>query len=63
MYPGIKVNGNKLEEEIKEMQLNGNNAYYANQLLIRSKLISKDLKLRLHKSLIRLVNDILREDP
>ena len=53
-YLGVKVNGNNtLEEEIKERLVYGNKAYYANQSLFRSKLISKYTKWRLYKTLIR----------
>lgn len=53
-YLGTKVNGNNsLEEEIKERIVNGNKAYYANQKLFKSQLVSKQAKIRLYQTIIR----------
>jgi hypothetical protein len=47
-YLGSIVNGNNsIEEEIKERIILGNKAYYANQALFKSKLMSKNAKLKI----------------
>jgi hypothetical protein len=47
-YLGSIVNGNNsIEEEIKERIILGNKAYYANQALFKSKLLSKKAKLKI----------------
>jgi hypothetical protein len=53
-YLGSTVNSNNsIEEEIKERIVLGNKAYYANQSLFKSKLISKKAKLKLYNTTIR----------
>ena len=53
-YLGSTVNSNNtVEEEIRERILLGNKAYYANLQLFKSKLISKQAKLKLYCTLIR----------
>ena len=53
-YLGSIVNGNKsIEEEIKERISVGNKAFYANQDLFKSKLLTKNSKLRMFKTLVR----------
>jgi len=48
------VNGNNsIEEEIKRRISLGNKAFYANQDLLKSKLLTKNLKLRMYKTLVR----------
>jgi len=48
------VNGNNsIEEEIKGRISLGNKAFYANQDLFRSKLLTKNSKLRMYKTLVR----------
>jgi hypothetical protein len=43
------VNGNNsIEEEIKERMFLGNKAYYANRALFKSKLLSKNSKLKIY---------------
>ena len=44
---------NSIEEEIKERITLGNKAYYANQDLLKSKLLSKKSKLRMYQTLVR----------
>jgi hypothetical protein len=53
-YLGSIVNGdNTIEEEIKTRIIQGNKAYYANQILFKSKLIAKSLKLYFYTTVIR----------
>jgi hypothetical protein len=53
-YLGSIVNGiNSVDEEIKERISIGNKAYYANQDLLKSKLLSKKSKLRMYQTLLR----------
>ena len=48
------MNGNKsIEEEIKGRISLGSKAFYANQDLIKSKLLTKNSKLRMYKTLVR----------
>ena len=48
------MNGNNtLEEEITERIVKGNEAFYANRTLFKSKLVSRKSKLKSHWSLIR----------
>ena len=48
------VNGNNsIEEEIKERIILGSKAYYANQALFKSKLLSKKTKLKIYWALVR----------
>jgi hypothetical protein len=44
---------NSIEEEIQYRMTLGNKAYYANQLLFKSRLVSKKSKTKLHCSIIR----------
>jgi hypothetical protein len=53
-YLGSIVNGNNsIEEEIKEIIILGNKAYYANQALFKSKLLSRKTKLKIYWTLVR----------
>ena len=53
-YLGSVVNGNNsIEEEIKGRISLGNKAFYANQDLFKSKLLTKNSKLRMYKTLVR----------
>jgi hypothetical protein len=53
-YLGSIVNGNNsIEEEIKERIILGNKAYYANQDLFKSKLLSKKTELKINWTLVR----------
>jgi hypothetical protein len=53
---GSTVNGNNsIEEEIKERIVLGSKAYYANQALFKSKLLSKKSKLKMYQTLVRAV--------
>ena len=53
-YLGSIVNGNNsIEEEIKGRISLGNKAFYANQDLFKSKLLTKNSKLRMYKTLVR----------
>jgi hypothetical protein len=53
-YLGSIVNDNiPIEEEIKGRIFLGNKAYYANQNLFKSKLLTKNSKLRMYKTLVR----------
>ena len=48
------MNGiNSIEEEIKGRIALGNKAFYANQDLFKSKLLTKNSKLRMYKTLVR----------
>ena len=48
------MNGNNsIEEEIKRRISLGNKAFYANQDLFKSKLLIKNSKLRMYKTLVR----------
>jgi hypothetical protein len=48
------LNGNNsIEEEIKRRISLGNKAFYANQDLFKSKLLTKDSKLKMYKMLVR----------
>jgi hypothetical protein len=49
----VTVCHNSIEEEIKERISVGNKAYYANQDLFKSKLLSKKSKLRMYQTLVR----------
>jgi len=48
-----KTGNNSIEEEIKRRISLGNKAFYANQDLLKSKLLSKNSKLRMYKTLVR----------
>jgi len=53
-YLGSIVNGNiSIEEEIKGRISLGNKAFYANQDLFKIKLLTKNSKLRMYKTLVR----------
>jgi len=53
-YSGLIVNwNNSIEEEIKGRISLGNKAFYANQDLFKSKLLTKNSKLRMYKTLVR----------
>jgi hypothetical protein len=53
-YLGSIVNGNNsIEEEINGRISLGNKAFYANQDLFESKLLTKNSKLRMYKTLVR----------
>jgi hypothetical protein len=53
-YLGSIVNGNNtIEEEIKGRISFGNKAFYGNQDLFKSKLLSKKSKLRMYQTLVR----------
>jgi hypothetical protein len=53
-YLGSAVNSeNSIEEEIQHRITLGNKAYYANQFLFKSRLVSKKSKLKLYSSIIR----------
>jgi hypothetical protein len=53
-YLGPVVSGNNsIEEEIKGRISLGNKAFYANQDLFKSKLLTKNSKLRMYKTLVR----------
>ena len=53
-YLGSIVNGNNsIEEEIKGRIFLGNKAFYANQDLFKSKLLTKNSKLWMYKTLVR----------
>jgi len=60
-YLGLIVNGNNsLEEEIKGRISLGNKAFYANQDLFKSKLLSKKSKLRMYQTLVRQTSGNIR---
>jgi len=60
-YLGSIVNGNNsIEEEIKERISLGNKAFYANQDLFKSKLLSKKSKLRMYQTLVRQTSGNIR---
>jgi hypothetical protein len=53
-YLGSGVNGNNsIEEEIKGRISLGNKAFYANQDLLKSKLFTRNFKLRMYRTLVR----------
>jgi hypothetical protein len=53
-YLGSTVNqNNTIEDEIKERLIAGNKAFYADQKMFQSKLLSKKFKLNLYWTLIR----------
>ena len=53
-YLGSIINNdNSIEEEIKERIALGNKAYFANQKLLKSKLVTKQSELKLYKTVIR----------
>jgi len=53
-YLGSTVNSdNSIEEEIQYIIALGNKAYYANQFLFKSRLVSKKSKLKPYRSIIR----------
>jgi hypothetical protein len=53
-YLGSTVNGNNsIEEEMMEKISLGNRAFYANQDLFKSKLLTKNSKLRMYETLVR----------
>ena len=53
-YLGSTVNGNNsIEEEIKGRISLGNKAFYTNQDLFKSKLLTKNSKLWMYKTLVR----------
>ena len=45
--------GKAIEEEIRNRLKLGNKAYYANQFVFKSRVVSKILKMKLHWSVIR----------
>jgi len=53
-YLGLIVNGNNsIEEEIKGRISLGNKAFYVNQDIFKSKLLTNNSKLRMYKTLVR----------
>ena len=53
-YLGTTLNNqNKIDEEISRRIMKGNKAYFANVKLIKSKLISRQTKMKIYKTLIR----------
>ena len=55
-YLGSILNANnKMTTEIAERIVNGNKAYYANAKLIKSKFLKKNTKMKIYKTMIRLV--------
>jgi hypothetical protein len=54
-YLSIVNSVNSIEEEIQYRITFGNKAYYANQILFKSILVSKKLKLKLYWSIIRTI--------
>jgi hypothetical protein len=53
-YLGSIINrDNSIEEEIREIIVSGNKAYYANRSLFKSKLVCKESKLKIHRTIIR----------
>jgi hypothetical protein len=44
---------NSIEEEIRNRLTAGNTAYYANQFIFKSRLVSKKLKMKLYWGIIR----------
>jgi len=44
---------NKMDTEIVERKAKGNKAYYANSKLIKSKLLKKNTKMKIYKTMIR----------
>jgi hypothetical protein len=52
-YLGYIINDNSVEEEIKEKIALGTKAYYANLKFFKSKLVTKNSKLKLYRSVVR----------
>jgi hypothetical protein len=53
-YLGSILNaGNKMNIEIAERIAKGNKAYYANSKLIKSKLLRKNTKMKIYKTMVR----------
>jgi len=53
-YLGSILNAdNKMNTEIAEKIANGNKAYYVNSKLIKSKLLKKNTKMKIYKTMIR----------
>jgi hypothetical protein len=52
-YLGSIINDNSIEEEIKDRIVLGTKAYYANLQFFKSKLVTKNSKLKLYRSVIR----------
>jgi len=53
-YLGYILNtNNKMDTEIVERKAKGNKAYYANSKLIKSKLLKKNTKMKIYKTMIR----------
>jgi hypothetical protein len=52
-YLGSIINDNSTDEEIQQRIVHGTKAYYANLNFFKSKLVTKDSKLKLYKSVIR----------
>ena len=60
-YLGSTVNGNNsIQEEINGRISLGNKAFYANQVLFKSKLLSKKSKLRMYQTLVRQTSGNIR---
>ena len=49
----LSISDNSVEEEIQNRKTLGNKAYYSNQFLFKSRLVSKKLKMKLYWSIIR----------
>jgi uncharacterized protein YfeS len=52
-YVGPIINDNSIEEEVKERIVLGTKAYYANLKFFKSKLVTKNSKLKFYRSVIR----------
>ena len=53
-YLGSTINySNSIEEEVKERIALGIKAYYANQKFFKDRLVTKSLKLKLYRTVIR----------
>jgi hypothetical protein len=51
-YPDIITNQNLIQEEIKRRLNSGNACYHSVQNLLPSRLLSKNIKIRIHKTII-----------